>query len=450
MRERGRQHDLLARTVSVLAITTACAVVSAGGEATAGGDGAISPPSSLQCASGIGTGSPGVTAKQINVAAISTLSGPISAGFSALVPGAQAYFDTVNAHGGVNGRKIDLAYNLNDDGTGSRFATETHTAIDQDHAFAVIVSSYWFSPTYFAATCTPTYGFNVTGDWTTAPNLFAVGGSFLTYGAGSAQGERYLAHKLKLNSVGVVAYGVSSSANACQADVTGLEKGGITVSYSDLKVTPLNPNVTPDVQRMQAAGTDLIISCMTVNGNIELARAAKQYGLKAKMLFFTIVNQSVLDKELSLFQGVYFAVENVPLQASQKFPGSYPGISAYRSAMQKYEPAYAGDNNAIEGWESASLLVAGIKAAGKNLTQADLVKATNQFTAFTFGGLRTPTTWQRTHTLVTAPFCNGFVEVEGNKLEPVLTHDRQVFLCFSGTPNHPTPVAARPGTPGAT
>ncbi len=89
---------------------------------------------------------------------------------------------------------------------------------------------------------------------------------------------------------------------------------------------------------------------MTVNGNIELARAAKQYGLKAKMLFFTIVNQSVLDKEFSLFQGVYFAVENVPLQASQKFPGSYPGINAYLSAMQKYEPAYAGDNNAIEGW----------------------------------------------------------------------------------------------------
>ena len=170
MRMGRIRHRLLVATVSISVVTVSCLTV-AGGEAGAAvkQNGGVSPQSSLQCAPGLGTGSPGVTPTQVNIAAISTLTGPISAGFSAVVPGAQAYFNTVNAHGGVNGRKINLAYNLNDLGTGSRFGTETHTAIDQDHAFAVLASSYWFSPTYFAATCTPTYGFNVTGNLDNLP-----------------------------------------------------------------------------------------------------------------------------------------------------------------------------------------------------------------------------------------------------------------------------------------
>jgi ABC-type branched-subunit amino acid transport system substrate-binding protein len=434
----------------MVTIAVSCSIIT-GGDVVAGaassGPG-VSPQSSLQCASGLGTGAPGVTPTQINVAAISSLTGPISAGFSAVSPGAQAYFDTVNAHGGVNGRKINLAYNLNDEGTGSRFETETHTAIDQDHAFAVLVSSYWFTPTYFAATCTPTYGFNVTGNWATSPNLFAAGGSVQTYTAGAAQGPRYLIKKVHAKAVGVLAYGVSSSADACQADANNLKKGGVNVAYEDLKVTPLNPNITPDVQRMQSSGVDMVLTCMTVNGNIAMAKTLKEYGSHAKMLFFTVINQSVLDKNANVLQGAYYTVESVPALADQKYPGVYPGVKAYQTAMQKYEPAAAGDNNAVLGWESATLLVAGIKAAGKDPTQAKVVAATNKLTAFTYGGLRTPTNWQRTHTLVTAPYCNAFVQVQGTKLEPVLGQDKQVFVCFSGTVKHPTPVPTKKGTPG--
>jgi len=445
----GRRRPAKFLTCATAAfVVAACSVVATGGAlAGAASKGAISPASSLQCAPGLGAGAPGVTSKQISVAAISTLTGPISADFSALVPGAEAYFDTVNAHGGVNGRKINLAYNLNDQGTGSRFETETHTAIDQDHAFAVIVSSYWFTPTYFAATCTPTYGYNVTGDWTKAPNLFAATGSVQTYSTGTPA-VRYLVRKMHAKSVAVLAYGVSSSAAACQADANGLEKDGVTVSYSDLKLTPLNPNVTPDVQRMRSVGAGLIISCMTVDGNVALARAAKQYGLNAKMLFFTVISQSVLDKDYSLIQGAYLTVENVPLSANQKFPGTYPGLNAYLKGMKRYEPGYVGDDVALQGWESAALLVAGVKAAGKNLTQASVVKATNELTTYTAGGLYVPMDWQRTHTLVTAPYCNAFVQVQGKSLEPVFGKGKQVFVCFSPTAKHPTPVATRPGTPG--
>ena len=110
------------------------------------------------------TGStPGVTATAINVGAISTLTGSIASDFNGLAPGVKAYFDMVNAQGGINGRKLVLAYNLDDGGQPSQFTQLTHTLIDQDHAFAVMVASYWFTPNYFVETHTPTYGYNVSG-----------------------------------------------------------------------------------------------------------------------------------------------------------------------------------------------------------------------------------------------------------------------------------------------
>ncbi|MGO9456538.1 MAG: hypothetical protein ACLP62_05755, partial [Acidimicrobiales bacterium] len=99
-------------------------------------------------------------------------------------------------------------------------------------------------------------------------------------------------------------------------------------------------------------------------------------------------------------------------------------------------------------WESAALLAAGIKAAGSHLTQANVVKATNQLTTFTANGINTPMNWTRTHTYSTPPFCSAFVQVQGTKLEPVLGQGKQVFLCFGSTAKHSTPVATIEGAPG--
>lgn len=401
-------------------------------------------PQSMQCPAGVGTGSPGVSAKSITVAAISTQSGPIAADFAAFVPGVEAYFDYIDHKGGVNGRKINLAYNLDDTGTHDHFVAETNTAIHQDHAFAVFASSYFFTPQTFVQNCTPTYGYNVSGNWATSPNLFAAGGSTQTYHT-IVPAIAYLFHKLKAKSFATLSYNVSTSAAACTTTMTEFHQNGLNVGYSDLKITFGNPNVTPDVQRMKAAGTDFILSCMTINGNIDLARAAKQYGLHATMLFLTTGDQTAINKDSTLLQGAYFNYENVPFLAPQS---TYPGLKTYLTAMRRYEPNDVYDDLSVQGWESASLLVAGIKAAGKNPTQAAVVKATNAFTQFTAGGLIVPENWTYTHTKVKPPYCNAFATVHGTKVVPAQGKGKQVFLCFDNTVKHPTPVAPKPGTPG--
>ena len=146
-----------------------------------------------------------------------------------------------------------------------------------------------------------------------------------------------------------------------------------------------------DVQRMKQAGSNMVISCMDVQGNINMARAIQQYGLKMTQEWFSGNDQSTLNTNESLMQNVYFGISHVPFAASQSL---YPGLKLYVTEMKKYEPAYVDDEIAIQGWESAALFVQGVKMAGNNLTQANVIKEDNTLTAFTADGLQSPVNWK--------------------------------------------------------
>ena len=161
---------------------------------------------------------PGVTANSITVGTISTQTGPIASNFASLIYGERAYFDWVNATGGINGRKIDYKYPLDDAGSGTTFNQLASTLINQDHVFAITgVATASFAPNYFTEAKIPTYGYNVTGNWAGPPNLFAAGGSVLFYGAEGPE-MTYVAKKIHATSVGLLAYGIASSAAGCQAE----------------------------------------------------------------------------------------------------------------------------------------------------------------------------------------------------------------------------------------
>src|SRR5580698_5938428 len=53
---------------------------------------------------------PGVTATSINIGATVPLTGPAAPGYDEIAPAMDAVFAWVNAHGGVDGRKIHYTY----------------------------------------------------------------------------------------------------------------------------------------------------------------------------------------------------------------------------------------------------------------------------------------------------------------------------------------------------
>lgn len=387
---------------------------------------------------------PGLSPTSVTVGTISTQTGTLASNFSSLIYGERAYFNYVNnTLGGVNGRKINYQYALDDAGNPTTFNQLANTLINQDHVFAVTgVATAFFSPNLFTESGIPTYGYNVTGNWAGPKNLFAAGGSVQYYPAAAPQVSYVARQTQKKPSLAFIAYGVAASAASCQSEQNALKAAGYTVSYSDLKVSYPGSTVATDVQRMKQAGSNMVVSCMDVQGNVTMARAIKQYGLNMTQLWFSGNDQSTLNTNQSLMQNVYFDIGHVPFTAS---PTLYPGLKLYFAQMKKYEPAYASDEIALQGWESAALFVQGLQLAGKNPTQASVIAADNSLTAFTAGNLQAPVNWKSAgHTGNAPPYCLAYIKVSGNKYLPTLNKGKNVFNCFHSTNPKKNPVFPLP------
>ena len=397
-----------------------------------------------------GAGAPGVTANKIVVGSLASATGPLSSGFGEIVDGVKAYFDMVNAHGGVYGRKLDLAVQENDAGNPTTDAAEARTLVS-DHVFAVVgVGTPFFTGAqYLAQVGMPTFGYMVSSDWDNSPTLFGAYGSYLN-DATAQYDVVYAARQLHATSVAVVSYGVPASAAACEGSASGLQRAGVHVSFEDFNFG-IGGNPVPDVVQMAARHVDLLITCMEGSDNLAFARAMHQYGLgSAHAFWFNGYSRKMVADNPSLTNGIIYFDQHVPFEAVTAFPGKYPAMALYLEEMTKYEPQWVYDDVAFQGWVNAAQFVAGLRAAGPNPTQRSLVAAINSETAFTAGGLMPPVNWTKAHTIAGStrgPFCSAFVEAENGRYVPVFTRPGgQVFACVNSSFQ---PVAAPPGTPGA-
>jgi len=428
----------------------AVAVVAAG--CSSGGSSSPSTTAAPTSTTG-SSGSPtSATAAQIDIGAITSKTGPLAGYFDGLAPGMIAYFNVLDAHGGVNGHKIVMTNSLDDGGSPTQFVQDAHTLIDQDHVFGIGVASAWFTPNYFVSTATPTYGYNVSANWAGPPNLYAVGGSTQVY-ANSYSTMAYFINKVGAKKVAFISYGpsISSSYDACSSYATGLKAAGYDVVLADVGAQ-LGGSYSSDVQRLQQSGAQLVVTCMQATDNITLARDIQQYGLKIKQFWLNGYDQALLNQYGSLMQGVYVDnVGEVPFQAadSARFGNTYAAMQTYLAAMNKYEPGFAYNSVALQGWLSAALIAAGVKAAGGTVTPASVIRATNSITDFTAGGLSAPVNWSVSHTGTTFPDCTSFIQVQNGKYVPVFAPGKQVFICLNRNVKNPVPVTPPPGTPGA-
>jgi branched-chain amino acid transport system substrate-binding protein len=112
-----------------LAIT--CSLALATAVAACGGGG------SSDNSGGTSQNVPGVTDTEILVGSHQPLTGPAAPGYSKIAPATKAYFDYVNAHGGVNGRKITYKY-LDDGYNPSNTQQVVRQLVLQDKVFAIL------------------------------------------------------------------------------------------------------------------------------------------------------------------------------------------------------------------------------------------------------------------------------------------------------------------------
>jgi branched-chain amino acid transport system substrate-binding protein len=397
----------------------------------------------------------GVTSGSITVGGVASLSGPIPADFSGIFDGVQAYFDMVNAAGGVDGRKIDYPAldQLDDASNPSTDEDAVRTLVEQDKVFAVVgVGTPEFAGAkYLVDNEVPTFGYAISPAWTMGDNLFGAEGSYVDFLSPGPE-PAFLAQQVGARRVGLLAYGVTESQEACEGFAKVLQRYGIDVAYQDLNIPAPAVSLTSDVIRMKSAGVQMVISCMDVSGNVLLAQTLRQQQLSVTQYWLDGYDEQTLKDYANLMDGVYFLISHTPFSLPPSELSRYPGMANYLSQMTTYFPNQPPSELSLTGWINADLFVTGLRMVGRDLTRAKLIAAINSLGAYSGDGLVTPIAWASEHDANGPYDCNVFIHVVKGSFVPVFGSRPSVFTCFHVPPpasGRLVPIAPPPTLPGA-
>jgi ABC-type branched-subunit amino acid transport system substrate-binding protein len=396
----------------------------------------------------------GVTDRTITVGSLASMSGFAASDFAPVVTGAAVYFDQLNAAGGVDGRKIVYAPNI-DDGTTPSGNSAGALQLVEDKVFAVVgVGTPFFSgSTILQQHAVPTFGLqeNTNAQWA-GPTMFGATGSYSDYTAPMPQ-VAYVAERNHDTRAAVLAYNVAQSSDGCISVIAALRKYHIDTPIIDTSVPYGAATLDADVSRMQQQGVDFVATCMDATGNIKLSQTLQQHGMgSATQYWLDGYDQQTLDDNAAAMDGAYFFVQQTPFEATALDRGRYPGMDAFNAALRRYAPkGTLPSTPALAGWVSAALFTAGLRAIGTDVTRTRLVDAINGFTAFTADGVIAPVDWRVAHTAITSLDCNTFVQARKGIFVPVFGTAPSFYSCFGP---HPTAsggvdvLPLQPGVPG--
>jgi len=124
------------RALAAVALATAALTAAACSSSSGSSPGSGSASSSGSGNSALTASAPGITATTITVGSHQPLTGPAAPGYSEIAPASNAYFQYVNANGGVFGRKIVYKY-LDDGYNPTQTASVVRQLVLQDSVYAL-------------------------------------------------------------------------------------------------------------------------------------------------------------------------------------------------------------------------------------------------------------------------------------------------------------------------
>jgi ABC-type branched-subunit amino acid transport system substrate-binding protein len=330
----------------------------------------------------------GITAKSVTVGNVSIISGPVPALFEGAPIGVKAYFDMINAHGGVDGRKL-LVDSKDDAFSGQQNMTETQEAINSD--FALVGSFSLFDGYGCSAlasdTAVPDVSVTLDSGTNALPNDFS---------AQPLSGQEtlgpvayYKKHYPKDTTVGAIISDVSSAETQMAQQFAGLKSMGYKIAYVD-DVNPLASDFTTDVINMRNKG----VTAVDLTG-IDWQDAA---------IFVENANTQNWHPGLIFSEGPVYADQFIShaggpaatngIQIGQVYAlylgedaNKVPAVKQFDTYVKKVNPSWDPDLYTLFGWASAEMFVQALKAAGPHPTRGAVIAELKKITSFNAGGL---------------------------------------------------------------
>jgi len=327
-----------------------------------------------------GSSAPGVTSTTILFGQTVPKTGP-AALYGESTAGVQAYFDYVNAHGGVNGRKIHFI-SLNDQYQPPIALQDTKTLVYTDHVFAEVAvngtAATEANITVLGPNNVPLVG-PQTGATIFAGTfrkyLYNVWPSYLIEGkmlGTFAQGQH-------LTKVGVLYQNDDFGKSLLQ----GLKNSGIKPALA-IPYDPTQTDFSPQAAQFKAAHADAVVILAIPGPTTDFLNALNAINYKPVRIMSQV---SAIPQEFQT--------------APQEFPGSYSGafipplqdatnaqVKAFLTGMSTYQPGKPQSVFAAWGWTEAQVAVAGLKAIKGPITRDSYEAALNSLANLTtLGGV---------------------------------------------------------------
>jgi ABC-type branched-subunit amino acid transport system substrate-binding protein len=333
---------------------------------------------------GSSSSEPGVSATSVTFGSHQPLTGPAAPGYSEIAPASQAFFDYLNAQGGIQGRKIHLIYK-DDEYNPAKTVNVVHQLVLQEKVFGI-----------FEGLGTPTHT-KVVGflNSSKVPDMFVASGcpcwdngtaQPYTFGwqpnytiEGKILGQ-YIKQHFAGKKVGVF----------YQDDDFGT--GGLTGIRYELPASqivsaqPYQPgvtNVAPQISAIKAAGAQVLVD-FTVPIYTALGQLTSfTLGYKPQLVVSNVgIDPTTVGGLLKTYSKGKAGTELIEGAITDGYlPStadlSNPWIALFKKIHDQYDASAPFDGNVEYGMANAYTLAQALQLAGKNLTRQDLVNAVN-------------------------------------------------------------------------
>ena len=325
----------------------------------------------------------GVTSNSILIGSHQPLTGIAAPGYSEIAPAENAFYQYVNAKGGVNGRKITFKY-VDDAYNPAQTPTVVRQLVLQDGVFAIV--SGLGTPTH--ETVVPYLNANKVPDlfiasgcdcWNNpkaAPYTF---GYQTDYTIEAKILGQYVTKNFKGQKVGYIYQNDDVGVGALKGLAQVIPKASVVAkqpySLNDLTSAA---GLSNQVAAMKAAGAQVVV-LFTVNfGTASVLKSAAAIGYHPQY----VVSQIGSDPPIV---GGLLGTANASLENGVITDGYLPSeddvanpwISLFKKIHDQYDASEPFDGNAVYGMSAGYLFVQALQGAGKNLTRQSLINVLN-------------------------------------------------------------------------
>ena len=377
-----RTHRLRWQVAAVMTVAafTAAACSSGSGSSSSPGSGSSNSSAALTASA------PGITPTQILIGSHQPLTGPAAPGYSEIAPASAAYFAYVNAHGGVNGRKIVYKY-LNDAYNPTTTASVVRQLVLQDNVYAVFDGLG--TPTHLAAVSflnaekVPDVfvasGCECWNDPAKNPETFGWQIDYIREG-------KILGQYVKQHFAGKKVGFFYQNDEFGQDGVKGLlDEIPASMVVSKQTYDPTNVNIGPAVAALRASGAQVVVSFSIPAFTALLKLNSLKVGFNPTLVVSNVGSDAItLSGLLEAFakqggskvngnQLINGIITDGYLPALASADNSW--ITLFKKVHDQYDAKAPFDGNVLYGEAAAYTFVQALFKAGRNPTRASLVSA---------------------------------------------------------------------------